>query len=223
MCTNLSQRQYLINLVFIFLKKCGIINAGFTLVRGGLIMKILRSIGEAFGNAIDYVSEKKRKFDKTTRIKKCIRQETSEMVKNYIKLGKYYYAELRNVPNNDMQRICSAIDDSKCEIKRLKCKLDEIDNGCDIKCYCSSIDSIDDDDDVCSVNYCSACGAPCGSYSSDVSSCCTCEPVCDCSSSEKCSSDSCFSEDDCHRSNCGGEGNSCCSEYNGVEQEKGDI
>ena len=193
---------------------------GFTLTHGGLVMKFLRGIGEALGNALDYVSEKKRKFDKTTRIKKCIKQETSDIVKNYIKLGKYYYTELRDVPNNDMQKICSAIDSGKCEIKRLKCKLEEIDNGCNIKCYCDSLDSMYDDNDVCSINCCSACGAPLEDYAVNTGSCCTCTPVCDDSFNKECSSNRCcFSPENHSAENSCSEKNSCCSECDGSEQE----
>ena len=56
-------------------------------------------------------------------------------MKAYIKLGKHYYNELRDVPNYEMQNICTAIDNSKKEIKRLQEKLIEInseDNVCDI-------------------------------------------------------------------------------------------
>ena len=170
-------------------------------------MNILKSIGEAVNNAVDYISEKKRKFDKINRIKKCIKQETSAMVKNYITLGKHYYSELRNVPNKDMQRICSAIDSSKNEIKRLKYKLEDINNGCDIKCYCDTID----DEDFCSEPYCSSCDLHYRDSYSETGGGCSCEPVCDCSgkSCEECCDDEncesyatsrCYDNKDCESS-----------------------
>ena len=198
--TNLIQFD---NLVFIFLILCVTIEKRFILGLWRHVVNIFRSIGETFNSVVDSISEKKRKFDKKNRIKNCIKQETVAMVKKYIKLGKYYYSELRNVPNKDMQRICSDIDSCKCEIKRLKYKLEEIDNGCDIKCYCGSIDN---DSDVCSESFCSTCSTPCNEYSEDISSCCACDPVCNCSANENCYGN--------RSSNFGSEsaGRSCCSE-----------
>ena len=61
-------------------------------------------------------------------IKKLIKKESNEIIKAYITLGKHYYNELRDVPNYDMQKVCNAIDASQREIKRLKCKLEEVKN-----------------------------------------------------------------------------------------------
>ena len=175
-------------------------------------MNIFRSIGETFNSVVDSISEKKRKFDKKNRIKRCIKQETVAMVKKYIKLGKYYYSELRNVPNKDMQRVCSDTDGCKCEIKRLKYKLEEVDNGCDIKCYC---DSIDDDSDIYSENFCSECGAPCNEYSEDVDKGCACGSVCDCSTNKNCYSNGNEGDNNFYCP----ENESCCSECDSGEKK----
>ena len=91
-------------------------------------MEFLKNLGETFNDAVDFVVEKNRKFNKTTKIKKLIKKESNEIIKAYITLGKHYYNELRDVPNYDMQKVCNAIDASQKEIKRLKCKLEEVKN-----------------------------------------------------------------------------------------------
>lgn len=91
-------------------------------------MEFLKNLGETFNDAVDFVIEKNRKFNKTTKIKKLIKKESNTIIKSYITLGKHYYNELRDVPNYDMQKVCSIIDASQKEIKRLKDKLDEVKN-----------------------------------------------------------------------------------------------
>ncbi len=91
-------------------------------------MEFLKNLGETFNDAVDFVVEKNRKFNKTTKIKKLIKKESNEIIKAYITLGKHYYNELRDVPNYDMQKVCNAIEESQREIKRLKCKLEEVKN-----------------------------------------------------------------------------------------------
>lgn len=91
-------------------------------------MEFLKNLGETFNDAVDFVIEKNRKFNKTTKIKKLIKKESNEIIKAYITLGKHYYNELRDVPNYDMQKVCNAIDASQKEIKRLKSKLEEVKN-----------------------------------------------------------------------------------------------
>ena len=91
-------------------------------------MEFLKNLGETFNDAVDFVIEKNRKFNKTTKIKKLIKKESNEIIKAYITLGKHYYNELRDVPNYDMQKVCNAIDASQKELKRLKCKLEEVKN-----------------------------------------------------------------------------------------------
>ncbi len=102
---------------------------------GGIKMEFLRNIGESVNSALDFVVEKNKKFNRINKIKKFIKKESNSIMKAYIKLGKHYYNELRDVPNYEMQNICTAIDNSKKEIKRLQEKLIEInseDNVCDI-------------------------------------------------------------------------------------------
>ena len=133
-------------------------------------MGIIKSISDYVNGAIEYMSEKKRRFDKISRIKRRIKQETSSVVKGYIVLGKHYYKELRGVPNKEMQRVCSTIDDNIREIEQLRCKLEEIKNGCDIKFYCDNVGDTEFCNDLC----CDDDGASCsGSY-------CDCEPICNC-------------------------------------------
>ena len=91
-------------------------------------MEFLKNLGETFNGAVDFVIEKNRKLNKTTKIKKLIKKESNEIIKAYITLGKHYYNELRDVPNYDMQKVCNIIDASQKEIKRLKYKLEEVKN-----------------------------------------------------------------------------------------------
>lgn len=91
-------------------------------------MDFLKNLGETFNEAVDFVIEKNRKFNKAAKIKKQIKKESNAVVKAYITLGKHYYKDLRDVPNYDMQKLCNSIDYSKNEIKRLKNKLEEIKN-----------------------------------------------------------------------------------------------
>ena len=95
-------------------------------------MDFLRNLGETFNGAVDFVIEKNRKFSKLAKLKKQIKKESNAVVKAYITLGKHYYSELRDVPNYEMQKLCKSIDDSKKEIKRLKNKLDEVNNEVDL-------------------------------------------------------------------------------------------
>lgn len=95
-------------------------------------MDFLRNLGETFNDAVDFVVEKNRKFNKVTKLKKQIKKESNSVLKAYIALGKHYYNELRDVPNYDMQKLCNSIDNSKKEIKRLKDKLEEVKNEVDL-------------------------------------------------------------------------------------------
>lgn len=97
-------------------------------------MEFLKNIGESVNSALDFVVEKNKKFNRINKIKRFMKKESNSIIKSYIKLGKYYYNELRDVPNYEMQNICTSIDNSKKEIKRLQEKLIEInseDNICD--------------------------------------------------------------------------------------------
>lgn len=132
-------------------------------------MRALRFIGEHFNNMLDHIAEGKRKSDEINRLDKGIKHEYSSIVKSYIALGKHYYTELRGVPNKEMQRICASIDSSKREIRHLKCKLDEVKHGCDIKFYYDSVDDVDNYDTSC-----------CDKERFGGVDCCGCDPVCDC-------------------------------------------
>lgn len=97
-------------------------------------MEFLRNLGESVNSALDFVVEKNKKFNRINKIKKFIKKESNSIIKSYVKLGKHYYSELRDVPNYEMQNICNSIDNSKKEIKRLQEKLIEVnseDSVCD--------------------------------------------------------------------------------------------
>lgn len=170
---------------------CEIIKRSSMSMRRIFFVSILNGIGEAINGAIDFISEKKKKIVEISKIKRYIKRETNTLVKSYIALGKHYYAELRDVPNKDMQRICNLIDFSRCEINRLKTKLEEINNNCDINCCCDVLS----DDEFCSrVSSCD----PCNSCSDDLCKsssaseyCCNCEPVCNCGDETEGQSNSC--------------------------------
>lgn len=158
--------------------------------KGGLAVGFLSSISDAVNGTIDFIAEKKKKFVKTNRIKRYIKRETNTLIKGYIALGKHYYSELRDVPNKEMQRVCKLIDASRCEIKKLKNKLHEINYDCDVKCYCDVLDGEDfcRSEGVC--NPCTECSdSPCGTDAVDY--CCSCGEVCDCSDSTECCEDNC--------------------------------
>ena len=55
-----------------------------------------------------------------------IKKESNAIIKSYVTLGKHYYNDLRDVPDNEMKKICEAIDESKKEIAKLKEKLVQI-------------------------------------------------------------------------------------------------
>ena len=99
----------------------------------------MKKLGSTFNGAIDLVVEKNRKFSKITQIKKLIKKESNSIIKAYITLGKHYYAELRDVPNYDMQKVCSQIEESNKEIKRLKKKLEEIKNEINLSDFAEMI------------------------------------------------------------------------------------
>lgn len=89
-------------------------------------MDFLKNIGETVNSALDYVVEKNRKFTKTAKIKRLIKKESNAIIKSYVTLGKHYYNDLRDVPDNEMKKICEDIDESKKEIAKLKEKLVQI-------------------------------------------------------------------------------------------------
>ena len=91
-------------------------------------MEFLRNLSETVNNAVDFVVEKNKKFAKITKVRKQLKKESNNIIKSYIKLGKHYYNDLRDVPNYEMQKLCQNIDVSKGEIKRLQDKLTEITN-----------------------------------------------------------------------------------------------
>lgn len=98
-------------------------------------MEFLKSLGETVNSAVDFVVEKNKKFTKITKIKRQIKKESNNIIKSYIKLGKHYYNELRDVPNYDMQNLCSSIDSSKSQIKKLQEKLVEVSNQGNLSNY----------------------------------------------------------------------------------------
>ncbi len=106
-------------------------------------MELFKNIGETVNNAVDYVIEKNKKFNKTTKLKRLVKKESNNIIRNYITLGKHYYNELRDVPNYDMQKLCNDIDESKKEIKKLKEKLLELDCEGNL----SSVEDIIEDSD----------------------------------------------------------------------------
>ncbi len=106
-------------------------------------MEFLKNLGETVNGAVDFVIEKNRKFNKTTKIKKLIKKESNSIIKSYITLGKYYYNELRDVPNYDMQKICNDIEMSQKEIKRLQKKLEDVGNEVNLSQFENFIDDED--------------------------------------------------------------------------------
>ena len=89
-------------------------------------MEFLKNLSESIENAVDFVVEKNKKFNKINKIKSKIKKESNNMVEFYIKLGEHYYQDLRDVPNQEMQDLCNKIDDVKLEIKNLQEKLIKI-------------------------------------------------------------------------------------------------
>ena len=89
-------------------------------------MEFLRNIGETVNSAIDYIVEKNKKFTKSAKIRRLIKKESDSIIKAYITLGKHYYNDLRDVPDDEMRKICESIDVSKKEISKLREKLIQI-------------------------------------------------------------------------------------------------
>ena len=86
-------------------------------------MEFLRNIGETVNSAIDYIVEKNKKFTKSAKIRRLIKKESDSIIKAYITLGKHYYNDLRDVPDDEMRKICESIDVSKKEISKLRDRL----------------------------------------------------------------------------------------------------
>jgi len=113
-------------------------------------MDFLKNIGETVNCALDYVVEKNRKFTKSAKIKRLIKKESNAIVKSYVTLGKHYYNDLRDVPDNEMKKICEAIDESKKEILKLKEKLVQINMEDDLSGYKDFVDEgFDFDKEMC--------------------------------------------------------------------------
>ena len=128
-------------------------------------MDFLKNIGETVNSALDYVVEKNRKFTKSAKIKRLIKKESNSIIKSYVTLGKHYYNDLRDVPDNEMKKICESIDESKKEIAKLKEKLVQINMEENFSGYRDLVDEdFDFDKEMCD----------CGCMSEDINSC-TCE------------------------------------------------
>lgn len=108
-------------------------------------MDFLKNIGQTVNDAVDFVVEKNKKFTKITRLKRLIKKESDSIIRSYITLGKHYYKELKDVPDKEMQKVCSNIDASKLEIKKLKKRLIEVNTEQD---YSKFRDLVEEDEPV---------------------------------------------------------------------------
>ena len=126
-------------------------------------MDFLKNIGETVNSALDYVVEKNRKFTKSAKIKRLIKKESNAIIKSYVTLGKHYYNDLRDVPDNEMKKICESIDESKKEIAKLKEKLVQINMEENFSGYRDLVDEdFDFDKEMCD----------CGCMDVNSTSCC---------------------------------------------------
>ena len=120
-------------------------------------MDFLKNIGETVNSAVDFVVEKNKKFTKITRLKRLIKKESDSIIRAYITLGKHYYKDLKDVPDKEMQKVCSNIDASKLEIKKLKKRLIEVNSEQDYSKFRDLVEDepidiefyMDDDKDFC--------------------------------------------------------------------------
>lgn len=125
-------------------------------------MDFLKNIGETVNSALDYVVEKNRKFTKSAKIKRLIKKESNAIIKSYVTLGKHYYNDLRDVPDNEMKKICESIDESKKEIAKLKEKLVQINMEENFSGYRDLVDEdFDFDKEMCDCGCMSEDPIPC--------------------------------------------------------------
>lgn len=98
-------------------------------------MNILKNVTKSITDAVDYVVEKNKVNAKLNRLKIVMRHEAKILTKSYVKLGKYYYENLRDSANEENKALCESIDISLERLKKAQEKYTEYKNISD--CCCS--------------------------------------------------------------------------------------
>lgn len=89
--------------------------------------------------AVDYVVEKNRKAALVNRIRIVIKNERENQNRAYVALGKYYFENLRDCGNEEIEHFCNAVEASELRMKKAFTKLDEL----------TAPESYDDDECTC--------------------------------------------------------------------------
>lgn len=93
---------------------------------------IFECMAEKLSDLTNCIIEKNKKAAKNNKLKMFIRNERKMIDKRYYELGKYYYNNLRDSIDEEAEKICKKIDNSKITISNVQDKLREI-NFADLK------------------------------------------------------------------------------------------
>ena len=93
---------------------------------------IFENMAEKLSDLTNCIIEKNKKAAKNNKLKMFIRNERKMIDKKYYELGKYYYNNLRDPLDEEAEKICKKIDNSKTTISNAQEKLREI-NFADLK------------------------------------------------------------------------------------------
>ena len=93
---------------------------------------IFENMAEKLSDLTNCIIEKNKKAAKNNKLKMFIRNERKMIDKKYYELGKYYYNNLRDPLDEEAEKICQKIDNSKTTISNAQEKLREI-NFADLK------------------------------------------------------------------------------------------
>ena len=93
---------------------------------------IFENMAEKLSDLTNCIIEKNKKAATNNKLKMFIRNERKMIDKKYYELGKYYYNNLRDSLDEEAEKICQKIDNSKTTISNAQEKLREI-NFADLK------------------------------------------------------------------------------------------
>lgn len=89
-------------------------------------MSFFKNITGALTGAKDVIVEKNRTTALINRLRIVIRCEEQNMEREYVKLGRYYYHNLRDTSNPTSEACCTAIDIAEKRLEAALTKLDRI-------------------------------------------------------------------------------------------------
>ena len=90
------------------------------------VKSVFKTAGGAMQNAVDVVAEKNRKTAMANRLRTVIRCEEKAAERAYLALGRYYYHNLRDASNAEIENYCVGIETAEQRIEDAMLKLEEL-------------------------------------------------------------------------------------------------